>query len=438
MSVLQGRTEISSIAGVGPSTSKGSGRRSWGADDMRRSALCVLVVLLLCFATLPKPVLAQSHDVEDVTLERADYPAVKASTPPVRVYAGNWSFEIAIRNYDGAEETIDIRVFVDNVLKDSGKVETYYYDIFANCNFYYDPIFYYGNINFSELGVHEVLVQIWRTGETQPRETYNFNVTVVKPEVSGLQASSRVVRALGDNSLVVSLTNGGNVSFRQAVLTVVDTGGLTVTPSEVELGDVEPDENASAIFTVSSPADVYLGTTQVRFSLSFIDYAGVPHTEDVYGHIDVYRLTPTLVLTVPSTAENGSTVEITAALKDPGGNPIPNENIIFTSGDVFIRASKTGGDGVARVSYVVTETGIFDIGAAFAGSASYDASSDSRELEVTPAAPSLDWSVILVILLVVLFVILGVVWAVRRRKAQPVRRTRRGEQENIGEDRHDG
>jgi hypothetical protein len=29
---------------------------------MRRSALCVLVVLLLCFASMPKPVLAQGPE----------------------------------------------------------------------------------------------------------------------------------------------------------------------------------------------------------------------------------------------------------------------------------------------------------------------------------------------------------------------------------------
>ena len=401
---------------------------------MRRSALCVSAAFLLCLVSVAGQAHAQTQTfyVEDVVMTRANYPTVKPSEGSVNIEAGAWQLEIVFRNPARASEGLTCRIFLDNVLH----LETNYLSDYWGWST--DPFYVYDEISFSAPGEHEVLIQLWREGETQPVTTYSFKVLAVAPKISNLQASSKVVRALGENTLTVSFTNGGNDNMRQAVLSVADSGGLTITPSEVELGDVEAGESTSANFTVSSPASVTLGTTQVRFSLAFIDYAGVPHTENVYGEVEVYRLASALTLTVPSTAENGGTVEITAALKDPGGNPIPNENIIFTSGDVFIRASKTGGDGVARVSYVVTETGIFDIGAAFAGSASYDASSDSSELKVTPAAPSLDWSVILVILLVVLFVILGVVWAVRRRKAQPVRRTRRGEQENIGEDRHDG
>jgi hypothetical protein len=149
---------------------------------------------------------------------------------------------------------------------------------------------------------------------------------------------------------------------------------------------VEVGESTSANFTVSSPADVYLGTTQVRFSLSFIDYAGVPHTEDVYGHIDVYRLAPTLILTVPSTVENGSTVEITATLKDPSDNPIPNENIILTVGGTTVGTFETNTGGIARASYEVGETGSFSVGASFPGSTSYEPSSASAEFTSVPQA----------------------------------------------------
>jgi hypothetical protein len=250
--------------------------------------------------------------------------------------------------------------------------------------------------------VHEVRIEVWHGTETTPQDTYSFNVTVVEPEVSGLQASSRVVRALGDNSLAVSFTNGGNENMRQAVLSVAASGGLTITPSQVELGDVNPSEQISAGFTVSSPASVTLGTAQVRFSLSFIDYVGVSHTEDVSGTVEVYRLSPTLTLSAPSSVENGATVEIAATLKDPGGNPITNENIALTAGGVSIGTFRTDSGGVARASYRATETSTINVGASFAGSTSYDATSTSGEFTVTPATAFPYWVVLLIALLVAL------------------------------------
>jgi hypothetical protein len=264
-------------------------------------------------------------------------------------------------------------------------------------------------------------MQVWYLDETTPRDTYSFNVTVVEPEVSGLQASSRVVRALGDNSLVVSFTNGGNENMRQAVLSVADPGGLTIAPSEVELGDVNVGENASASFTVSSPASVVLGTVQVQFSLSFIDYAGASHTETVSGEVEVYRLSPTLTLSAPSEVENGGTVEIAATLKDPGGNPIANENIALTVGGVSIGTFRTDSGGVARVISTVTGGGTVNVEASFAGSASYEASSSSAQLAVTPSTMAPSSSILLLVALVALPVALGGL-AVYLRRRGPRRR----------------
>jgi hypothetical protein len=390
---------------------------------MRRSALCVLVAVLLCLAVVPELAAAQI-DVrvveESVVMTRTNYPPIKPSEGPVRIYVGDWQLAISAHNY-GIDYEFDVscKIIVDNVL--TGTLA------FTMPGVYWGGEIWPGDtsapvdqaISISKSGNHEVRIEVWHGTETQPCDTYSFNVTAVEPEVSGLQASSRVVRALGDNSLAVSFTNGGNENMRQAVLSVADPKGLTITPSQVELGDVRVGQSTSANFNASSPAGVTLGTILVRFSLSFIDYAGISHTEDVSGAVEVYRLSPTLTVSAPSSVENGSTVEIAATLKDPGGNPIANENIALTVGGVSIGTFKTDSGGVARASYRATETGTLNVGASFAGSTSYDATSTSGELTVTPATAFPYWVVLLIALLVALG---GLAVYMKRRRQTKKRR----------------
>jgi hypothetical protein len=406
------------------------------------SALCVFAaVLLCCLVFLPKPALAQTGIKvveEDVVLTRDSYPPVKPSDGPVRIYAGEWELTLTVRNYDVIDGYSDYyytpyasgvtcRIFLDNILLGVlGVCPGYPYD--ARTDFSDEAIITgewgrgaYKTLSLSELGAHEIRIEVWHGTETTPHDTYSLNVLVVKPEVSGLQASSRVVRALGDNSLAVSFTNGGNENMRQAVLSVADSGGLTIAPSSVELGDVNPGEQVSASFTVSSPASVTLGTAQVRFSLSFIDYAGVSHTEDVSGAVEVYRLSPTLTVSAPSSVENGSTAEIAATLKDPGGSPIANENITLTVGGVSIGTFRTDSGGGARASYRATETGTLNVGASFAGSTSYDATSTSGEFTVTPAATFPYWVIVIGVIMALAAVL--VIWRRRRREVQTKKET---------------
>jgi len=355
---------------------------------MKRLAVCVLVASLLLLGLLPGQAQAQSFEVEDVSLQRSNYPTVRSSEGPVRVYAGEWQLLASIRNYDKGQYIVTVRMFLDNILIYDKRNSTYYSSWSGSG--VWDPFSAgWTIVSFSTLGEHEFLIQVWYEDETQPRTTYSFDVLVLKPEVSNLQASSKVVRGLGENSLAVSFANGGNTSMRQAVLSVADSGGLTLEPDQVELGDIDPGETSSASFEVSAPASVHIGTARTSFSLSFIDYAGVQHeeTEDVYAEVEVYRLSPTLTLSLPSSVENGNTVSISATLKDPEGNPVPNENIGLSVGGVDLGVFKTGTDGVARASYTATETGALDVEASFPGSASYDVASDSGTLTVTPATP---------------------------------------------------
>jgi hypothetical protein len=398
---------------------------------MRRSTLCVSVALLLCLVVVPKPAAAQI-DVrvvkENVVMTRASYPAVKPSEGLVRAYVGDWQLAVSAYNYGTEYEyNVSCKIFVDNALMGTSTFGwwSYWGQYWVDGISQETAETVNQAISIPRSGNHEIRIEIWHgTTETQPCDTYSFNVTAVEPEVSNLQASSRVVRALGDNSLAVSFTNGGNENMHQAVLSVADSNGLTVTPSSVELGDVNPSEQVSASFTVTSPASVTLGTAQVRFSLSFIDYAGISHTEDVLGTVEVYRLSPTLTVSAPSSVENGSTVEIAATLKDPGGNPIANENITLTIGGVSIGTFKTGSGGAARASYRATETGTLNVGASFSGSASYDATSTSGEFTVTPATAFPYWVILLIALPMALAAVL-MIWRRRRREVQPVRKVRR-------------
>jgi len=407
--------------------------------------LCVLVVLLLCFAFVPKPVLAQTGIKvvrENMALVRADYPPVRPLGGSTRIYPGEWQLEFTVSNYDvedpgsegyatGFAADVSARVFLDDVLQgNTMEVSNEWWHVLFIGSPSYNIVC---PLSMTQLGNHEILIQIWHGTEAQPQDMYSFNVTVAGPEISGWQANSRVVRAQGENLLAAAFTNGGNADMRKAVLSVADSGGLTIAPSEVELGDVKPGENASAIFTVSSPASVRIGTTQVQFSLSFIDYAGVSHTETVPGDVEVYRLSPTLSLSAPSSVENGSTAEIVATLTGPGGNPITNENITLRVGGVTIGSPKTDSDGIARLSYMATETGTFGIEASFIGSASYEASSASAVLAVTPATDT-TWIIALLIglAILVILVIALAVWRKRRKQiVKPARGTRKEAQESV-------
>ena len=405
-----------------------SGRRPWGGDRVRRSVLCVLTAVLLCLTVVPELAVAQS-DIriveESVVMTRTNYPPVKPSEGPVRIYVGDWQLAISAHNYGTAiASDVSCKIFVDNVLTGTLAFwqrvsETYW----VNEIWQGYTLTVYQTLSISKSGNHEIRIEIWHgTTETQPCDTYSFDVTAVEPEVSNLQAGSRVVRALGDNSLAVSFTNGGNENMRQAVLSVADSGGLTIAPSEVELGDVGAGQSASAGFAVSSPAGVTLGTALPRFSLSFIDYAGIQHTEDVQAEVEVYRLSPTLTVSAPSEVENGATVEIAATLKNPEGDPINNENITLTAGGVTLGVFKTDSGGVARASYRATETGTLNVGASFSGSASYDATSTSGEFTVTPAAAFPYWAILLIALPMALAAVL-MIW--RRRRREVARRSKK-------------
>ena len=72
--------------------------------------LCVLVALLLCFASMTKPALAQTAQTgikvnrENVALTRTSYPSVRPSEGPVRIYLGEWQLKFTVINYDVVDD----------------------------------------------------------------------------------------------------------------------------------------------------------------------------------------------------------------------------------------------------------------------------------------------------------------------------------------------
>jgi len=410
---------------------------------VKKTLPALTIGLVFCLVFSPGLVRAQTGmEVveEDVVITRANYSPARPSESAVKIYAGQSTLQLGIHNYDIADATassslmgevgdyarVTIRIFLDNVLTAMPTcydfMSTWWGGMQVEGVYVGQTGHAESEISFTK-GEHEVRAEVWHGTETQPQDEYRFEVLVLKPEVSSLHAGSKVVRAIGDNSLTISFTNGGNENMRQAVLTVENSGQLTVSPTEVQLGDVEVGENASVNFTVSSASSVTLGTTTVRFSLSFVDYAGISHTENVLAQVEVYRLIPTLTLSVPDSVENNSRVEIVATLKDPNGNPIPNENVTLTAGGTTIGTFKTDSSGVARASYAARETGALDVGGSFSGSTSYEASSASTELTVVPQAP-FPWWVFLLVPLVLLAVGATAYLKLRKRPTREPKRAR--------------
>lgn len=325
---------------------------------------------------------------DSVIFRRDPYPPVKPSEGPVRIYAGEWQMDVKVHNYADFNMHALVKIFVD------GKFS---WQDHATSGFEWgDPLalgkgatstqFYNGSLpTFQfERGSHRIRIEVWHSNsdETQPQDTYEFEIKVVKAVISS-SAKSKVVRGIGENTLTVSITNDGDDDMRQARLSIGDSKGLIITPSSTELGDVRCGESKQASFKVSAPASVLLGTVLPSFSLSFIDYAGISHTESIQAEVEVYRLPSSLTLQLPERITVGSTVEIKAILRAPNGTPLAGENISITVDGRTLGTFRTSADGVATAKYRPEQVGSVQVEASFGGSASYEASSDSQLLAVS-------------------------------------------------------
>jgi len=103
----------------------------------------------------------------------------------------------------------------------------------------------------------------------------------------------------------------------------------------------------------------------------------------------------TTVTVSDASGRPGDSVNLQAVLRDGAGNPLSGKSVAFTVAGTAAGSASTGSDGTATLAYVVPDNlgaGGKTLEAAFAGDATYEASSGSAVLTVNPAPTTL-WTV---------------------------------------------
>lgn len=83
---------------------------------------------------------------------------------------------------------------------------------------------------------------------------------------------------------------------------------------------------------------------------------------------------------------NGKTVNLKASLKDVNRNSVAEKRVTFSLNGNVVGSAVTGADGVATLSYKLSQSGNYQVTADFAGDYVYVASRGTGKAEVTPVA----------------------------------------------------
>ena len=221
----------------------------------------------------------------------------------------------------------------------------------------------------------------------------------------------------------VGFTNGGNDMMFAASISVVDAGGLQISPSSTNLGNISSQGAESINFSVVAPNALSTGSTTVSFQVSYSDFEGNSHVESQSGSVLVTALGTNITSTLaPSNVNIGGSTTITATLLDGNGNPIANQSIDFqiykATSWTSIGSASTDTSGIASLSYKPSSTGSFQVKAVFAGTANY-ASSTSLPTNLNVSMDYTLYSIVAAIIIVVALVAVGYVVFLRRGKEIP-------------------
>lgn len=184
----------------------------------------------------------------------------------------------------------------------------------------------------------------WNDGGTHRLEdSATFSVDVVKLFVTGwLPPPIEVDKGKTSGSTwSISFANGGTDMMYSASISIIDSGGLQISPQSVSLGNIASQGEKSTSFTVVAPNILSIGTRTISFQISYYDFKGNSHLEDLFGYVTIVLGGTTVTLSLePSTVVKGNLLTIRATLLDVNGNPLINQTIAFSIGT----ASPRGGE----------------------------------------------------------------------------------------------
>jgi hypothetical protein len=211
-------------------------------------------------------------------------------------------------------------------------------------------------------------------------------------------------------------------------ISVADNAGLGITPQSQDLNNIIAGDTKSVSFSVTAPFTSTIGPHPVIFQITYFDFMGISHTENMEALVTVAKLSTSITLGVePSSVKIGDPCTITANLVDGNGNPIANQVISFSVGATSIGSDNTDSSGNAVQTYTanVVDAGTYVISATFDGTADYAPSSKTVNLIVESGEVAAGESSALelgIIAAVAAIVIIALLILVKRRgvKAPPV------------------
>jgi len=279
-----------------------------------------------------------------------------------------------------------IKVYEDDVLiRTSG--ETYVLK-----GTYYENQWYlteYGTVT------HNYKVELWwdSSGTHYLEDVNYFSIQVVKLSVADWSPSSLSVEKgkTTASTWSISFKNGGNDMMYSSLISIVDSGGLQISPMSTNLGDIASQGTKSASFSVIASSTLSTGSKTVSFQMSYEDFRGTYHTESKTAYVTVTKLGTSLTLTLePSSVKKDSSTTITAKLLDRNGNPIANQPVAFFIETTSLGSANTDTSGNAVKSYTANiDAGTYVINASYSESADFGSSSGTINLIVNPFATTL-------------------------------------------------
>lgn len=238
-------------------------------------------------------------------------------------------------------------------------------------------------------------VELWwdSSGTHYLEDERTFSIQVVKLSIADWSPSSLSVEKgkTSASTWSISLRNGGNDVMSSALVSIVDSGGLQISPSSNSLGNIASQGVKSTSFSVVAPSTLSTGYKTVSFQIGYTDFEGNSHVESKVGYVTVNKLGTSITLTLnPSGVKKDALLTITARLLDGNGNPIANQAIAFSIGITSIGSANTDSSGNAVKPYTASvNAGTYVVNASYAGSSDYGSSSGTSNLIVNPFTTTL-------------------------------------------------
>ena len=238
-------------------------------------------------------------------------------------------------------------------------------------------------------------VELWwdSSGTHYLEDERTFSIQIVKLSVTDWSPASLSIEKgkTTTSTWFISFKNGGNDMMYGASISIVDSGGLQISPSSNSLGNIASQGTKSTSFSVVAPNTLSTGYKTVSFQIGYNDFEGNSHIESKTGYVTVNKLGTSITVTLtPSSVKKDASLTITARLLDGNGNPIPSQVIAFSIGTTSLGSANTDSSGNAVKAYTANvNAGTYVVNASYAGSADYGSSSGTSNLIVNPFTTTL-------------------------------------------------